>query len=74
MDQKKAERLLVDADRMAEFVLKCFDLTLETQPGRDLYERAFGTYIRTEVGDMPMADIYDALKTEPVYDLTPEHD
>ncbi len=74
MDQKKAESLLVDADRMADFVLKCFDLTLESQPGRDLYERAFGTYIRTEVGDMPMAEIYDALKTEPVFDPTLAHD
>ncbi|WP_322045861.1 hypothetical protein [Paraburkholderia sp. J67] len=57
---------------MADFVLQCFELTLEAPAGRELYERAFGTYIRSQVGDMPMADIYDALKTEPVHD--PEWD
>ncbi len=69
MDQRKAETLLVDADRMAEFVLECFELTLAAPAGRELYERAFGAYIRSQVGDMPMAEIYDSIKTDPVFDL-----
>ncbi|MBN3857448.1 hypothetical protein G3N59_29095 [Paraburkholderia sp. Ac-20340] len=54
---------------MAEFVLECFELTLAAPAGRELYERAFGTYIRSQVGDMPMDEIYDSIKTDPVFDL-----
>lgn len=62
MDRKTAERLLVDADRIAEFVLECFDLTLEAPQGRELYDRAFSLYLKREAGDVPLADLYDALK------------
>ncbi|WP_322015625.1 hypothetical protein [Paraburkholderia sp. J12] len=62
MDQKKAERLLVDADRIAEFAIGCFELSLDAVRGRELYERAFNAYIRSEAGEVPMDEIYDALK------------
>ncbi|QBQ97412.1 hypothetical protein [Paraburkholderia pallida] len=68
MDRKKAEHVLIEADEVADLVLEGFDMTIGTAEGRALYDRAFNTYVRSEIGDLPMAELYDALKgsTEPV--------
>jgi hypothetical protein len=61
MERKKAEHILIEADEIAGLVLDGFDMTMETDAGRALYDRAFTAYIRGEIGDLPVAELYDAL-------------
>jgi len=65
MERKKAEHILIEADEIAGLVLDGFDMTLETEAGRTLYDRAFTAYLRREIGDVPMAELYDALNGSP---------
>ncbi|MDR3098650.1 MAG: hypothetical protein LBV73_16450 [Paraburkholderia sp.] len=62
MNRDRAEHILIEADSVAELVLGGFDMTIETSEGRALYDRAFTAYVRCEIGDLPMASLYDALK------------
>lgn len=62
MERKKAEHVLLGAGEMAELVVDAFDMTMENPEGRALYDRAFTAYIRSEIGDAPMAELYDALQ------------
>ena len=66
MDRNRAEHILMEADSVAELVMGGFDMTIETSEGRALYERAFTAYVRSEIGDLPMSSLYDALKSSPV--------
>ncbi|MCG5075164.1 hypothetical protein [Paraburkholderia tagetis] len=63
MNRDRAEHILIEADWVAELVLGGFDMTIETSEGRALYERAFTAYVRKEIGDLPVASLYDALKS-----------
>ncbi|PVX86265.1 hypothetical protein [Paraburkholderia unamae] len=65
MERKKAEHILIDADEIAGLVLDGFDLTMETDAGRALYDRAFTAYLHGEIGDLPVAELYDALNGSP---------
>jgi len=65
MDRKKAEHILIEADEVAELVLDGFEMTIGTVEGRALYDRAFTTYVRNQIGDLPMSELYDALKGSP---------
>jgi hypothetical protein len=65
MERKKAEHILIEADEIAGLVLDGFDLTMETDAGRALYDRAFTSYIHGEIGDLPVAELYDALNGAP---------
>lgn len=65
MERKKAEHILIDADEIAGLVLDGFDLTMETDAGRALYDRAFTAYLHGEIGDLPVAELYDALSGSP---------
>jgi hypothetical protein len=65
MQRKKAEHILIEADEIAGLVLNGFDMTMETDAGRALYARAFTAYIRSEIGDEPVNDLYDALNGSP---------
>jgi hypothetical protein len=65
MERKKAEHILIEADEIAGLVLNGFDMTMETDAGRALYDRAFTAYIHSEIGDLPVADLYDALNGSP---------
>ncbi|WP_213305648.1 hypothetical protein [Paraburkholderia sacchari] len=62
MNRDRAEHILIEADSVAELVLGGFDMTIDTSEGRALYERAFTAYVRSEIGDLPMDSLYDALK------------
>ncbi len=62
VDRDKAEHILIEADTVAGLVMEGFDMTMETPEGRALYERAFTTFIKSEIDDTPMATLYDALK------------
>ncbi|MEM5326301.1 hypothetical protein VSR34_06780 [Paraburkholderia sp. JHI2823] len=65
MERKKAEHILLEADEIAGLVLDGFDMTMETEAGRALYDRAFTAYIHKEIGDLPVAELYDALNGSP---------
>lgn len=65
MERKKAEHILLEADEIAGLVLNGFDMTMETDAGRALYDRAFTAYIHNEIGDSPVAELYDALNGSP---------
>jgi len=65
MERKKAEHILLEADEIAGLVLNGFDMTMETDAGRALYDRAFTAYIHNEIGDLPVAELYDALNGSP---------
>ncbi|CAB3788371.1 hypothetical protein LMG28688_02675 [Paraburkholderia caffeinitolerans] len=62
MNRDRAEHILLEADSVAELVLGGFDMTIDSSEGRALYERAFTAYVRSEIGDLPMASLYDLLK------------
>lgn len=62
MERKKAEYVLLEAGEMAELVVDAFDMTMESPAGRALYDRAFTAYIRSEIGDSPISELYDALQ------------
>ncbi|NLP62679.1 hypothetical protein [Paraburkholderia sacchari] len=62
MNRDRAEHILIEADSVAELVLGGFDMTIDTLEGRALYERAFTAYVRSEIGDLPIDSLYDALK------------
>ncbi|RQH05747.1 hypothetical protein [Paraburkholderia dinghuensis] len=62
MDRKKAEDVLIVADEVADLVMHGFDLTMDTADGRALYARTFTAYVHSEVGDVPMSELYDALQ------------
>ncbi|QGZ63585.1 hypothetical protein [Paraburkholderia acidisoli] len=65
MERKKAEHILIEADAMAGLVLDGFDLSMDTDAGRALYDRAFTAYLHSEIGDLPLAELYDALNGAP---------
>lgn len=65
MERKKAEHILIEADAMAGLVLDGFDLSMDTQAGRTLYDRAFTAYLHSEIGDLPIAELYEALNGAP---------
>jgi hypothetical protein len=65
MERKKAEHILLEADEIAGLVLNGFDMTMETDAGRALYDRTFNAYIHNEIGDLPVGDLYDALNGSP---------
>ncbi|WP_233870600.1 hypothetical protein [Paraburkholderia adhaesiva] len=65
MDLKKAEHVLIEADEVADLVMHGFNLTMDTAEGRALYGRAFTAYVHSEVGDLPMSELYDALQVAP---------
>lgn len=62
MNRDRAEHILIEADSVAELVLGGFEMTMESAEGRALYDRAFTAYVRSEIGDLPVASLYDALK------------
>jgi hypothetical protein len=65
MNRNKAERILIEADQIADCVMHGFDMTMETDAGRELYDRAFTTYVRKQIGELPMSELYDALTGAP---------
>ncbi|SDC93568.1 hypothetical protein [Paraburkholderia lycopersici] len=65
MERKKAEHILLEAGEIADLVLNGFDMTMETHAGRALYDRAFTAYLHKEIGDLPVAELYDALNGAP---------
>lgn len=65
MERKKAEHILLEADEIAGLVLNGFDMTMDTDAGRALYDRAFTRYIHNEMGAVPVGELYDALNGSP---------